>query len=88
MAFEQKDNYGVLYPFDEKYHKQKGHKISENHPHFEGNIQEDGKKYQLAAWKKTDKTGKKYLSLKRSEPMDSSGHRPMADDTNDDSGIF
>ena len=45
------------------------YKENENHPDFKGTFAlEDGKKLDIAAWKRESKSGKPFLSLKISEP--------------------
>lgn len=55
MAFEQRDNSGALFKNDKKE--------QENHPDYQGNITVAGRKYRLAAWIKTGKSGSKFMSL-------------------------
>lgn len=55
MAFEQRDNSGVLFKNDKKE--------QENHPDYQGSIMVSGRKYRLSAWIKTGKSGAKFMSL-------------------------
>lgn len=55
MAFEQRDNSGALFKNDKKE--------QDNHPDYQGNITVAGRKYRLAAWIKTGKSGIKFMSL-------------------------
>ena len=48
-------NGGALFPNDKKE--------KENHPDFRGNLDVDGKEFWIKGWKKTSKTGMKFLSL-------------------------
>ena len=54
MAYEQKDNSGVLFKNDKK--------TEDKHPDYKGNIQVAGIDYWISAWLKTGKKGK-FLSL-------------------------
>ena len=61
MAYEQQNNSGSLFKND--------HKKEDKHPDYKGSIKDDqGKVWDLAAWVKTDKNGKKFFSLKTSLP--------------------
>ena len=42
-------------------------KQKESQPDYQGNVEIGDKKYSLAGWKKNDKNGKTYLSLKLSD---------------------
>lgn len=55
MAFEQRDNSGALFKNDKKE--------QENHPDYQGQIMVAGRKYRLAAWLKTGKSGTKFMSI-------------------------
>ena len=55
MAFEQKDNSGVLFKNDKRE--------NDSQPHAKGNALIDGEEYWVSAWTKTDKNGNKYQSL-------------------------
>jgi|TARA_R100001163_G_C4975346_1_gene133668 uncharacterized protein (DUF736 family) len=48
-------NGGALFPNDKKQ--------KETHPDYRGNINVDGKEFWIKGWKKTAKTGMKFLSL-------------------------
>lgn len=53
---------GALFPKEEK--------PNENSPDFSGVIELDGEKIQLVGWKATSQKGQKYISFKKSIPMD------------------
>lgn len=53
-------NKGILFTNDRKE--------SEKHPDFTGKLDVNGKEYQLAAWNRTSKNGKNFLSVSISEP--------------------
>lgn len=59
MAYETNLS-GVLYPND-----QKG---NDKAPSHRGECEIEGKKYEIAGWKGTSKTGKPYMSLKFQVP--------------------
>lgn len=73
-------NKGVLFRNDRKER--------DNHPDYQGSINIDGRDYWLSAWIKTDKTGKKYMSLapkaKDAEPAKPAPREPGSDDAFDD----
>ena len=48
-------NGGALFPNDRKE--------KETHPDFRGNINVDGKEYWIKGWKKSSKSGMKFVSL-------------------------
>jgi len=54
-------NSGVLFKDDKSTHPKA--------PEYTGNINIDGKELRLAAWVRTGKSGKKFFSLKVSEPF-------------------
>jgi uncharacterized protein (DUF736 family) len=54
MAYQQKDNSGVLFTNDKKQ--------SDKHPDYKGNCTIDGQKYWISGWKKTSSKGT-FLSL-------------------------
>jgi len=58
-------------------------KQTEKSPDFSGNLNVEGKEYRLSAWKKTSKTGKKFLSVSISEPQ-TTGSAPAKSTTKDD----
>ena len=64
-------NDGALFP---NKNKEKG----DSRPHYTGNIEIDGTKYSLAAWKNLSKDNNPYLSLKLSEWRDHSESAPAA----------
>jgi uncharacterized protein (DUF736 family) len=43
-------------------------KKGEKHPDFKGQINIDGKDWDIAAWNRTSKNGNRFLSLKVSKP--------------------
>ncbi len=55
MAYEQRDNSGALFRNDRKE--------KETQPDYDGYIVIAGRKYRLAAWIKTGKSGTKFMSL-------------------------
>lgn len=55
MAFEQKNNNGALFKNDRK--------DKETQPDYTGSIRLNGADFQLAAWLKTAKSGKKFMSV-------------------------
>ena len=54
-------NSGVLFKNDKKAEGSK-------QPDYNGNAEVNGKKVEIAAWIRTSKTGKKFMSLKFQEP--------------------
>lgn len=60
MAYQQNDNSGSLFKNETKQ--------APNHPDYEGNAVINGQTKRIAAWIKTAKSGKKYLSLAFSDP--------------------
>lgn len=70
------NNTGVLFPNDRK--------TSDKAPDFTGSITVDGKKQQLAAWKRESKAGKKFLSIKVSEFQKKDEPKAYADRRNPD----
>jgi hypothetical protein len=80
MAFEQKDNSGVLFKNDRKE--------GEHDPDFNGSITVSGVEYRLNAWVRTSKAGRKYLGLSvkikedaKPKPVESAGAgHPFDDD--------
>lgn len=78
MAYQNKPNTGAL--FTKKQRK------TEKQPNFEGNINVNGKDWDIAAWIKVSKTGDKYLSLKIEEPQNKAKPQqaePAVDDYSD-----
>ena len=57
---EQKDNTGAIFRND--------FKKTETHPDYKGKCLVDGKQKEIALWLNESKTGKKYFSVKFSEP--------------------
>jgi uncharacterized protein (DUF736 family) len=55
MAYELRDNSGSLFRNEKK--------LSETHPDHTGQCMIDGTKYQVSAWIKQTKDGRKYFSL-------------------------
>ena len=57
MAQKEYDNTngGAIFPNDKKQ--------KDSHPDYRGNINVEGTEYWLKGWKKTSKTGMKFLSL-------------------------
>ena len=43
-------------------------KKNEKHPDFKGQLNVEGKEWEIAAWNRTSKAGKQFLSLKISVP--------------------
>jgi uncharacterized protein (DUF736 family) len=66
MAYEQKDNSGSLFKNDNK---------TGNQPDYRGTCVVDGVEKEMAAWIKTSKSGKTYMSFSFKEPYkkDSAG---------------
>jgi len=65
MAYEQKDNSGSLFKNDKKE--------KETQPDYKGKCIVDGVEKEMAAWVKTSKAGKTYMSFKFSEPYKKDG---------------
>ena len=55
-------NGGALFPNDKKQ--------KESHPDYRGNIDVDGTEYWIKGWKKTAKTGMRFLSLSLTKKED------------------
>lgn len=55
MNYKQKPGSGALFKNDKRE--------SENHPHYKGTINIDGRDYWLSAWLKESDKGVKYMSL-------------------------
>jgi uncharacterized protein (DUF736 family) len=64
-------NGGALFPNDKKE--------KETHPDFRGNIDVDGKEYWIKGWKKTSKSGLKFLSLAVTAKEESGAKRTEED---------
>jgi uncharacterized protein (DUF736 family) len=62
-------------------------KQTEKSPDFSGNLNVEGKEYRLSAWKKTSKTGKKFLSVSISEPQNKEAAPAKQVSKDDDWGI-
>ena len=60
MAYEQQDGTGSLFKNENK--------TNEKQPDYRGDATVNGEKVEIAAWIKTAKSGKKYMSLKFQEP--------------------
>lgn len=59
-AFQIKPNTGSLFRNENKQ--------TDKHPDYTGKLDVEGKLYALSAWLNESKTGKKYLSVKVSDP--------------------
>lgn len=68
MAYELNDGQGSLF---KNTHK----KGDDNKPGMTGQVKIGGVVYEIASWKKVDKNGNPWLSLKVQEPRDDS-HQP------------
>jgi hypothetical protein len=77
MAFEQRENSGVLF--------KNRRKEKPNQPDYTGNINIGGEQLSLSAWIKEDKNGGKFLSLAASSK--DGQRRAPADTPKDDSEI-
>jgi uncharacterized protein (DUF736 family) len=55
-------------------------KKGEKHPDFKGSINVDGKEWDIAAWNRTSKAGKQFLSLKVSVPFVKETFKPDQDE--------
>jgi hypothetical protein len=55
MAYEKKDNSGVLFKNDKKQ--------KDSHPDYTGNALIDGREFWISAWLKTGKNGGKFFSF-------------------------
>ena len=85
MAYEQRDNTGSLFKNEKK--------TQDNHPDYTGSALVDGTPKRLAAWLKTAKSGKKYMSIsikddeERPKPINSAeddGYTPATPPANND----
>lgn len=74
MAFEQRDNNGILSKNDKK--------TEPKHPDYKGDAMVNGEKFWISAWIKEGKNGK-FMSLAFS-PKDGSGNRPQRQTRQDD----
>jgi uncharacterized protein (DUF736 family) len=63
MAYELRDGSGSLFRNERK---QEG----DRQPDYRGDAMVNGRKVEIAAWLKTSASGKKFLSLKFSEPRE------------------
>lgn len=63
MAYEHKEGQGSLFCNEKQNDRQ---------PDYKGTIVIEGRSYEIAAWKKTARSGKEYLSLQASEPREKS----------------
>lgn len=76
--FQQKPETGTLFPND--------YKKADNQPDWRGTFLDDnGKEWALAGWNKTGKSGKTFISLKRSEPYkkDAQEQKPKSEPVRD-----
>ncbi len=77
MSYEHKPNTGSLFRNDRRE--------KETHPEYKGEINIDGKLYELAAWVRTTKNdGKKFFSLSVSEKKPFDRRRVQDRETLDD----
>lgn len=78
--YEHKPGYGSLWVNDKKE--------KESQPNTKGKlVTPDGKTWEIAGWTKTGNGGKKYISLKASEPYQADGQQqttPYTPDEKDD----
>jgi uncharacterized protein (DUF736 family) len=59
-------------------------KKNEKHPDFKGQLNVEGKEWEIAAWNRTSKAGKQFLSLKISVPYVKETFKPNDTDLNED----
>jgi len=59
-------------------------KKGEKHPDFKGQINVDGKDWDIAAWNRTSKNGNSFLSLKVSKPYVKDVDKSKDTDLNED----
>ena len=59
-------------------------KKNEKHPDFKGQLNVEGKEWEIAAWNRTSKAGKQFLSLKVSVPYVKETFKPNDTDLNED----
>ena len=77
MAFEKRDNSGVLFKNEKK-------KEGSNQPDYTGNSRVDGVDKDISAWVKVSKNGKKFISIAYKEPwVPSSSGQSIADEASD-----
>jgi uncharacterized protein (DUF736 family) len=74
ITYEQRDGQGSLF-INEK-------KTSDKQPDYQGNVMINGKKMQIAGWKKQSKSGSTFLSIQISEPREATtaAAKPAFDD--------
>lgn len=60
--YVQKEGQGSLFINDKK--------TSDKQPDYQGNVMVNGKKMQIAGWKKQSKSGNTFLSIQISEPRE------------------
>jgi uncharacterized protein (DUF736 family) len=77
--FEIKPMTGSLFVNDKKK--------SENGPDYTGSMNVEGVEYRLSGWKKTAKTGTKFLSLSVQAKVEARTAKTSAHDFEDDFGI-
>jgi uncharacterized protein (DUF736 family) len=63
MSYEQRENTGALFRNDKK-------QPGERTPDYRGDAMVNGVKVEIAAWIKESASGKKFMSLKFSEPRE------------------
>ncbi len=75
MTFETKDNSGALFKNEDK---------EGNQPDYRGQVLVNGKAMEIAAWIKTAKNGKKFMSLSFKEPFKNGSAKPQGKPVADD----
>lgn len=79
MSDYDNNNSGVLF----KNEKEEGSK----QPDYKGTAEVNGKQLEIAAWIRTSKTGKKFMSLKFQEPRQKKDAPKGKPDMDDDAGF-